>query len=968
MWIKGVTTGLLKRIKESLFDMVTSRLLLLFIIFIAMAAVLIYRIFDLQIVNGESYLNNFQLKIQKEKIIEGTRGNIYDRNGRLLAYNELAYSVTIEDVYESGSEKNSQLNGTLYKLIHLIEDNGDSVISDFNIILDENNEYAYNLEGTALLRFLADIYGHSDINSADFKYEQKTATAKEVIDYLCNRFKIGAYEKNEKGEDTKVFLPGEGYTPKEVLELVTIRYEMNLYSFQKYIATTVATNVSDKTVAVIMENADQLDGVSIEEDTIRKYNNPYQFAHILGYTGKVSQTELASLQEQDSSYTLNDTVGKAGIEQVMELQLQGKKGSETIYVDNLGKIIETTDVVESQSGNNLYLSIDSDLQMAIYSILEQKIAGIIALKMRNVMNYDASSVSSAGNLIIPIDDVYYALFNNSVIDITHFTSDNADVTEREVYQIFLNKQQNVLNEIKDELQNKKTPYDQLSKEYKNYESYIVSMLTKKGVLVNSAIDKEDATYIAWTRDEVISLNEYLNYAIAQNWIDITKLSLDSQYSDSEEILNSMIDYIMDNLKDNNEFSKKLYKYMISSQQITGKQICMLLWEQDIISVEESKITAVKKGTISPYNFMLEMVQTLQITPAQLALDPCSGSCVVTDVRTGEVLALVSYPGYDINKMANGVDAEYYAKLQADLSVPQWNMATQQKTAPGSTFKMVSATAAIEEGAVASIGETILCTGVFDKLAPTIHRCWIYPSAHGAMNLSNAIANSCNSYFYEVGYRLSQDGTGYNSDYGLSRLKKYADLFGLTEKSGVEIMEAEPEFSNLYAVPSYIGQGTHNYTTVGLARYVTTVANSGTCYNLSILDKLTDSKGNVIEDYTPEVRNTVDLDNSLWNAIHSGMRQVVEKKKYYDDLAVHVAGKTGTAQQDKTRANHALFVSYAPYEDPEISVSVRIANGYSSDYAAQTARDVYKYYYGLAKEEELVTGTADTLDATAGTGD
>ena len=115
----------------------------------------------------------------------------------------------------------------------------------------------------------------------------------------------------------------------------------------------------------------------------------------------------------------------------------------------------------------------------------------------------------------------------------------------------LNYSNNVTdNEIKDELQNKKTPYDQLSKEYKNYESYIVSMLTKKGVLVNSAIDKEDATYIAWTRDEVISLNEYLNYAIAQNWIDITKLSLDSQYSDSEEILNSMIDYIMDNLKDN----------------------------------------------------------------------------------------------------------------------------------------------------------------------------------------------------------------------------------------------------------------------------------------------------------------------------------------------------------------------------------------------------------------------------------
>lgn len=960
---------MLKRIKESLFDMVTSRLLLLFVIFIAMAAVLIYRIFDLQIVNGESYLNNFQLKIQKEKIIEGTRGNIYDRNGNLLAYNELAYSVTIEDVFEgSGTQKNKKINEILYQLIHMIEDNGDSVISDFNIVLDENGEYAFNVEGNALTRFLADVYGHSDVNDPQFKYEEKTATAKEVIDYLCKRFKIGDYEKNENGEDSDVFLPGYGYTSKEVLELVTIRYEMNLYSYQKYIATTVATNVSPETVAVIMENADVLEGVSIEEDTIRKYNYPYQFSHILGYTGKVSQTELTTLQEQDDSYTINDTVGKNGIEQVMELELQGKKGSETIYVDNLGKVIETTDVVESQAGNNLYLSIDKDLQVAIYNILEQKIAGIIVSKMRNVMNYDASTVSSASNLIIPIDDVYYALFNNNVIDISHFTDENADRTEKDVYQIFLTKQKNVLENIREELSTLKTPYNQLTKEYKNYESYIVSMLMKKGVLVNDAIDKEDATYIAWTKDEVISLQEYLSYAISQNWIDITKLSMDSQYSDSTEILQAIIDYILENIQKNNEFSKKLYKYMISSQEITGKQVCMLLWEQDLISVEESKITALKSGAISPYNFMLEMVQTLQITPAQLALDPCTGSCVVVDVNTGEVLALVSYPGFDINKMANGVDAEYYAKLQADLSVPQWNAATQQKTAPGSTFKMVSSAAAMGEGVVSSLGETILCTGYFDKLAPTIHRCWIYPGAHGPMNLSNAIANSCNDYFYEVGYRLSQDGTGYNSDYGLSRLKKYADMFGLTEKSGIEIAEAEPEFSNELAVPSTIGQGTHNYTTVGLARYVTTVANSGTCYNLSILDKLTDSKGNVIEDYTPEVRNTVNLDSSLWNAIHSGMRKVVEKKAYYNDLAVNVAGKTGTAQQDKTRANHALFVSYAPYENPEISVSVRIAFGYDSGYAAQTARDVYKYYYGLAEEDELLTGIAEAPETTGGAGD
>jgi penicillin-binding protein 2 len=665
---------------------------------------------------------------------------------------------------------------------------------------------------------------------------------------------------------------------------------------------------------------------------------------------------------------MNDIVGKGGIEQVMELELQGTKGSEVIYVNNVGKVLETTDVIDPKAGNDVYLTIDKNLQVAIYNIIEQRLAGILVDKIKNLYNYDPLTSSSRQNIIIPIDDVYFALINNNVIDISHFSDENADETEKEVYDIFINKKEEVLATLEDELSTTKTPYNKLSKEYENYESYIVTMLTDKGVLVSSAIDRNDATYIAWTTDEVISLNEYLTYAISQNWIDITKLSIESQYSDTEEVLDSIIKFVIENLDNNTKFSKKIYKYLISDQKITGRQICTVLWEQDLITVEEKEINSLKNGGISAYNFMLNLIGNLQITPAQLALDPCTGSCVVTDVNTGEVLALVSYPGYDINKLANGVDAEYFAQLQSDLSVPQWSAATQQETAPGSTFKMVSALAAIGEGVVSSLSETIYCSGTFDKLSPTIHKCWIYPSAHGAMNLSSAIANSCNGFFYEVGYRLGQDGSGYNSDYGLSRLEKYADMFGLTEKSGIEITESEPQFSTEYVVPSAIGQGSNNYTTVGLARYVTAVANSGTVYNLSILDKLTDSNGNLIEDYTPEIRNTIDVDNSVWNAIHSGMRTVVAKKAYYSELSVNVAGKTGTAQEGRNRTNHALFLSYAPYENPEISVSVRIAYGYSSDYAAQTARDVYKYYYGLAEEDDLITGTAEVPDAVSGAGD
>jgi penicillin-binding protein 2 len=135
-----------------------------------------------------------------------------------------------------------------------------------------------------------------------------------------------------------------------------------------------------------------------------------------------------------------------------------------------------------------------------------------------------------------------------------------------------------------------------------------------------------------------------------------------------------------------------------------------------------------------------------------------------------------------------------------------------------------------------------------------------------------------------------------------------------------------------------------------------------------LDKTTDSEGNLIEDFTPTLRNTVDLPQSTWDAIHSGMRQVVANKSYYQGLAVNVAGKTGTAQETRKRPNHALFVCYAPYENPEIAVATRIAFGYSSDNAAQLTCDIIKYYFGLEDEDELITGTAETDNAANATHD
>lgn len=951
-----------------------SKLIILAIVILFLGSILIYRIFNLQIVNGAEALEDFTLKIQKERSLPSSRGNIYDRNGKILAHNKLAYNVTIEDVYEAKTGKNEALNETLLKMIHLIEESGDNIAGNFNIIIDENGNYAYTVSETKLRRFKADVYGKAD--PGDMSYEQETATAEEMMQYLAGYSRYGVGKSPDPANPRDSFILGESFTKEEILKIVTLRYAMSANSFQKYIPTIVAADVSEETVAHILENIDALPGASIQEDTIRVYENPEYFAHILGYTGKIDKEEMETLNTNLSSslghkdeYTLNDVVGKTGIEETMESYLRGVNGKETIYVDNMGKIIETSDRIDPLAGNDLYLNIDADLQMATYDILEQKLAGILVGKIINSKNYVVPEHPSASSLYIPIDDVYFALINNNVINIKEFDDVDAFPNENAIYSAFLEKQQKIFNYINQQLYEKFTPYNRLSTEHQIYQSYIISMLKEYDVLVSDKIDKNDKTYIAWTTEEVISMGEFLKYCISRNWVDVSKINLESKYADADEIYDSLVQYIFEKLENNTTFAKKMYKYMIKYNDISAKQVCSVLIEQEVVNITEEEKEKFLSGQISAYNFMIFLIENLYITPAQLALDPCSASVVITNTQ-GEVIALVSYPSYDNNRLANSIDNNYYAWLQTDLTRPMWNSATQQKTVPGSTFKMVSATAALEEHVVTTSSH-ILCRGIFDRFTTNQYKCWIYPSAHGNLNVVGGIANSCNCFFYEVGYQLGISGDTYYSNLGIDKLYKYADMFGLSEKSGVEIEEATPEVSKDYSVMSAIGQGTNNYTTVGLSRYVTTIANNGTCYNLSLIDKVTDSNGNLLKDFSPEIRNEVDISSSTWNSIHEGMRQVVEKRSDYGilrNVGINVAGKTGTAEETRKRANHALFVSYAPYENPEITVTTRIANGYTSNYAANLTRDIYLYYFNIQDEDSILSGTAARPDVSSAGGD
>ncbi len=266
---------------------------------------------------------------------------------------------------------------------------------------------------------------------------------------------------------------------------------------------------------------------------------------------------------------------------------------------------------------------------------------------------------------------------------------------------------------------------------------------------------------------------------------MTKISGDNPYLDSQEIYQSVLDYIQSALMEDMEFGKMLYKYMLLDDQMSGREICLLLYDQNVLEYDEDTISRLNSGALSSYSFMIDKIQKLEITPAQLALEPCSGGIIIVDADTGDTLASVTYPSYDNNRLTNVMDSNYYNSLQKDLSSPFVNRVTQENLAPGSTFKPITAIAGLEEGAITP-STVIYASGQFTEITPS-PTCWIfnqYGGHHGNETVVTAIRDSCNYFFYEVGYRLAggRSAGGYNVEKGLSILEKYARMFGLGSTS------------------------------------------------------------------------------------------------------------------------------------------------------------------------------------------
>ena len=925
-----------------------SRLFIIGAVFFVMFAILIGRLFQLQILNGEEYYDDYVQITKKEISTKAARGNILDCKGEILAQNRVVYSVTIQNlgVY---SDTNGEFNEMILRLVRLLDRFDQQISTPIPMVVNEYDEYEFSGSQSAIRRFIRDVYTLETIESEKEKgNDVYSYSAETVMEKLLPSYGFSDSRWKEWRELTK----------EEILAICNIRYAMSATSYTRYQSTTICSDISDEVAAAVLEEQSNMRGVNVETDTVRYYPDSEYFSNIIGYVGSADEEELEELKQQDDSYEYGDIIGKAGIEQAYETELQGTKGTDTVYVNNVGLVMETIDSVEPVNGNDIQLTIDKELTVAVYHIIEQNLARIIVEKLVDA-DFESWDGIQAAQFQIPVKDAYFQMINNNVLDMDHFSAQDASSTEQNIYEKFMARHSEAMAYVEDQL-TRSDPSSMESQDdgYQEYFTVAYDLLTDadRGILVTGNIDTSDEVYQNWN-DGTISFQEFLRHAIEQGWIDSTKVSSgDEKYSSAETVYDNLVTELKELLADSDEFTKAVYHTLIQDETITGNEICLALFDQGILEMDEEAVVSLSTGDhATAYEFMREKIRDLEITPAQLALDPCSGSAVVVDENTGEIRALVSYPGYDLNQVTN---ADYYSHLLADQSRPLYNYATQSRTAPGSTYKMISDTAALEEGVV-GLNESIYCGGEYERMDHP--KCWVYndpKKLHGWMDPVAALKNSCNIFFYEVGYRLSLDPeTGrYDQERGLAKLKQYAELYGFGSKTGLEIEENQPQISNEFPVVSAIGQGTNNFTTVSLARYVTAVATRGTLYEFKLLDKVIDTDGNVLEDPAPVVENQIQLAETTWDVLHEGMYEVVHSggsaEAAFTDLSIDIAGKSGTAQQDTSRANHALFVSFGPYEEPEIVTAVSLPNAYTSGNAAMVTNDIYQYYIGDMTMDEI----------------
>lgn len=444
------------------------------------------------------------------------------------------------------------------------------------------------------------------------------------------------------------------------------------------------------------------------------------------------------------------------------------------------------------------------------------------------------------------------------------------------------------------------------------------------------------------------------------------------------------------ITEDSSIGAELLSNAVENGDITVRQILLCMYEQGSLDVTDGIYDRLESGAISAQSAVISLLESGKMEPSQTKMDPCSGSVVISDVNTGDVLAAVSYPSYDNNELVNNFNNDYYNMLRQDSSTPLVNRPFTEPRAPGSTFKMITLFTGLEEGIITK-NSSIYDEGTFTKAGLPYARCWIGSGngSHGYVSPTKALEVSCNYFFYELSYRFGNAKSGTTAE-GIALLNSYMEKFGLNDPTGVEIYElydSRSDYPSNISSPAYkeyiyssrypnasesesqwydgdtirtaIGQSYNNYTNATLNKYVATVANGGKRYSLHLLDEVTNYDGSeTVYSYTPNLELDFELDPDNVETVHKGMYQVANGssgtlRNFFRGYEVPVAAKSGTAQESSKRAEHTIFVCFAPYDDPQIALTIIIpfGNDSATSPAPTLAKKIISYYMNLDSTPE-----------------
>ncbi|MEG0712830.1 MAG: penicillin-binding transpeptidase domain-containing protein, partial [Niameybacter sp.] len=498
-------------------------------------------------------------------------------------------------------------------------------------------------------------------------------SAGEVVEYLRGKYDID-----------------QTMTDEEARKVIALRTEIYKVAYSKYKTVKIATSVSNETIAYLEEHHNDFPGVVVDVEAVRYYTEPEILGNLIGYTRTITEAQYEEMKNE--GYDKDDIVGHEGVEKTMENELRGKKGLERVEVDNVGRRVHTIEKDDAVPGNDVFLTIDLDLQRVAYESVERNLSQAIIEKLKGT-NPKAFSLTSK--------EIIISMLNSSQLDLKQMEKAPEDSMQNQLYRR--------LNII------------------------------------------------------LMKIYEHIDAVVKET---MTPLQLLTQLLEEE------------------------------TGEFTEKEMLLAFHEQGAVTLSTDTIQAFKVNRTGSTEYtLIEQFEKGTLKPNQMSVTPSSASTVVIDVATGEVLAIVGYPSYNSNEMTTNFNS-YYNTLFDNRSM-LWNRALMTAKAPGSTFKMISAIAGLEEGVV-NPDTLIYDLGVFEKVGKPAPRCWIYTNnghGHGNVNLSKALEVSCNYYFYELVYRLGlKGGTPYG---GIDMLTKYVEMFGLDKKTGIELAESPPNISTPY---------------------------------------------------------------------------------------------------------------------------------------------------------------------------